>query len=96
MSAIAATARQAPQMRPAPADQRPGITRLTAIELRKMSDTRAGLWLEIGVLAAMVLTVVITCLAGHADQRTFQHILGNALIPSGDPAADRRDAADHQ
>lgn len=82
MSAIAATARQSPQMRPAPADQRPGITRLTAIELRKMSDTRAGLWLEIGVLAAMVLTVVITCLAGHADQRTFQHILGNALIPA--------------
>ena len=82
MSAIAATTRQAPQMRPVPADQRPSITRLTAIELRKMSDTRAGLWLEIGVLAAMALTVVITCLAGHADQRTFQHILGNALVPA--------------
>ena len=82
MSAIAATARQAPPMRPAPADQRPSITRLTAIELRKMSDTRAGLWLELGVLAAMALTVVITCLAGHAHQRTFQHILGNALLPA--------------
>src|SRR5262245_28580350 len=30
----------------------------------------------------MALTVIITCLAGHSDQRTFQHILGNALIPA--------------
>jgi ABC-2 type transport system permease protein len=78
MSAIAATARPAR----VPADQAPSINRLTKIELRKMSDTRAGLWLEIGVLAAMALTVIITCLAGHPDQLTFQHILSNALLPA--------------
>jgi hypothetical protein len=47
-----------------------------------MSDTRAGWWLEIGVLTAMAITVIVTCLAGHPDQRTFQHILGNALLPA--------------
>jgi ABC-2 type transport system permease protein len=78
MSAIAVAARPGRVA----TDQPPSITRLTKIELRKMSDTRAGLWLEIGVLAAMVLTVIITCLAGHPDQLTFHHILSNALFPA--------------
>jgi hypothetical protein len=82
MSTIAATARPAPPMRSVPADRGPSISRLTAIELRKMSDTRAGWWLELGVLTVMVITVIVTCLAGHPPQRTFQHILGNALIPA--------------
>ena len=48
-----------------------------------MSDTRApGWWLELGVLTVMVITVIVTCVAGHPSQRTFQHILGNALIPA--------------
>ena len=47
-----------------------------------MSDTRAGWWLEIGVLTVMAITVIATCLAGHPDQRTFFHILDNALLPA--------------
>lgn len=82
MSTIAATARPTAPMSSVPADRGPSISRLTAIELRKMSDTRAGWWLELGVLTVMVITVIVTCVAGHPSQRTFQHILGNALIPA--------------
>ena len=38
MTAFAETA-------PAVAFTRPGLPRLTAVELRKMADTRAGFWL---------------------------------------------------
>ena len=65
MSTVAATARPAPPMSSVPTDRGPSIGRLTAIELRKMSDTRAGWWLELGVLTVMVITVIVTCLAGH-------------------------------
>ena len=41
------------------ADARPGLTRLTAVELRKMTDTRAGFWL---LLAVAVLTVVVVAI----------------------------------
>ena len=36
-------------------DSRPGLGRLTAVELRKMTDTRAGFWLQLVIVA---LTVV--------------------------------------
>jgi len=78
MSSIATT----PRLASMPAKQSPSVTHLTAIELRKMSDTRAGWWLELGVLTVMVITVAATCIAGHPNQRTFQHILSNALIPA--------------
>ena len=34
-----------------PAAQRPGLGRLTLVELRKMTDTRAGFWLQLAVVA---------------------------------------------
>jgi ABC-2 type transport system permease protein len=64
-------------------DQRPPLSRLTRVELRKMVDTRSGFWLQLSVLALTVLVVVITLIAGHENDFTFRNILGNALVPAG-------------
>jgi ABC-2 type transport system permease protein len=68
---------------PAGRDRRPGLARLTRVELRKMVDTRSGFWLQLAVLGLTVLAVVITVLAGNADDKTFHKILSNALQPAG-------------
>lgn len=56
-------------------------TRLVKVELRKMADTRAGLWLLIGIaaVAAVVMTIFMIA-ADHAD-RTFVRLVGAAVIP---------------
>jgi ABC-type transport system involved in multi-copper enzyme maturation permease subunit len=64
-------------------DQRPSLARLTKVELRKMVDTRSGFWLLLAVVGLTLLAVLITALAGHEDQKTFAHILSNALAPAG-------------
>jgi len=64
-------------------DQRPSLARLTKVELRKMVDTRSGFWLQLAVLGLTILAVVITVLAGHEEDRTFLHLLSNALVPAG-------------
>ncbi|MBS1889780.1 MAG: ABC transporter permease subunit [Actinobacteria bacterium] len=68
---------------PARRDVRPGLARLTRVELRKMVDTRSGFWLLLAVVGLTLLAVVITALAAHEDQKTFSHILSNALQPAG-------------
>lgn len=68
---------------PAGRDKRPGLARLTKVELRKMVDTRSGFWLQLAVLGLTVLAVVITVLAGHDDDKTFRHVISNALQPAG-------------
>ncbi|MBS1888489.1 MAG: ABC transporter permease subunit [Actinobacteria bacterium] len=68
---------------PAGRDTRPGLGRLTKVELRKMVDTRSGFWLLLAVVGLTLLSVVITALAAHEDQKTFSHILSNALQPAG-------------
>ena len=42
-------------------DTRPGLGRLTAVELRKMTDTRAGFWLQLAIVVLTVLVVAATC-----------------------------------
>jgi ABC-type transport system involved in multi-copper enzyme maturation permease subunit len=64
-------------------DTRPSLGRLTKVELRKMVDTRSGFWLQLAVLGLIVLTVVITVIAGHEQDMTFRHVLANALVPAG-------------
>jgi ABC-2 type transport system permease protein len=77
MSATAATATLPPR-----ADTRPSLGRLTAVELRKMTDTRAGMWLQIAVAAATLVVVVLTCVLGHAQDHTLRNILANAVQPA--------------
>ncbi|MDO8185252.1 hypothetical protein Q5424_01540 [Conexibacter sp. JD483] len=76
MSAIAA-----PSPAPAAAQRRPGLGRLTHVELRKMTDTRAGLWLLLATAGLTAAIVVIVCLAGDAGDRTFKNLLSAALQP---------------
>lgn len=83
MSAHAIDIGAQPQPQGADRDVRPGFARLTKVELRKMVDTRSGFWLQLAVLGLMVLSVVITVLAGHESDRTFRHVLANALAPAG-------------
>ena len=64
------------------ADARPGLGRLTGVELRKMVDTRAGLWLQVAVVALTVAAVVVLCLAGDAQDRTLWGVLGVAVQPA--------------
>jgi hypothetical protein len=64
------------------ADERPSLARLTLVELRKMVDTRAGLWL---LLSSVVLTAGIVAVfgvfAGAADI-TFAGTLEVAVAPA--------------
>jgi ABC-2 type transport system permease protein len=58
-------------------DQRPGLGRLTRVELRKMYDTRAGFWLLAGGLLLAMATALITVLTGDDQSHTFSEVLDN-------------------
>ena len=66
----------------AKADRRPGMGRLTAVELRKVVDTRAGFWLQLLVVALTVAIVVVVCIVGDAKDQTLRELLSAALAPS--------------
>jgi ABC-type transport system involved in multi-copper enzyme maturation permease subunit len=68
---------------PAGRDKRPGLVRLTKVELRKMVDTRSGFWLLLAVVALTFVAVLITALLAHEQNRTFHRILANGLQPAG-------------
>ena len=79
MSAIAAVL--TPASGPG-ADRRPGLGRLTRVELRKMTDTRAGFWLPIAVAAVELITVVISVLVHHGHGATWRHVFDNSMQPA--------------
>jgi ABC-type transport system involved in multi-copper enzyme maturation permease subunit len=60
---------------------RPSLARLTAVELRKSADTRAGRWL-LGItgLIAVGVVVVLLCV-GDRDDLTFSGLYQPALLP---------------
>jgi len=64
------------------ADRRPGMSRLTAVELRKMVDTRAGFWLQLAVVALTVIVVGAIDIWGRADDQTLAQMLSAALTPA--------------
>ncbi len=64
-------------------DARPGLGRLTRVELRKMLDTRAGFWLQVAVVAITVVAVVILLVVGEAADQTFKVVMSLALLPAG-------------
>jgi ABC-2 type transport system permease protein len=82
MSAVATLEREATPRTRVRDDRRPSMARLTRVELRKMFDTRSGFWLPICVGVVAIGTVLITALSGPAENHTFTHIFGNALIPT--------------
>jgi ABC-type transport system involved in multi-copper enzyme maturation permease subunit len=64
------------------ADTRPGLGRLALVEVRKMTDTRAGFWLLLSTAALTVLTAVIMVLAAPADDSTLRNFLAAVVQPA--------------
>lgn len=62
---------------------RPSLVRLVRVELRKTTDTRAGLWLLvlIGVIAAAF--VAIQLVVAEPQTMTFENFLRTAVLPVG-------------
>jgi ABC-2 type transport system permease protein len=67
---------------PHPHTTRPSLTRLTAVELRKMTDTRAGFWLQLVIVALTVVVVGIVCLVGHERDHTLRDLLDVGVQPA--------------
>ena len=61
---------------------RPRLSRLVAVELRKMVDTRAGFWLQVAIVALTIVVVVVRLLVGDATDHTFQRVLDVGLQPA--------------
>src|SRR5947209_4066229 len=77
MSALASPAYQIP------ADERaPAFGRLMRIELRKMLDTRSGLWFSAAVGAITLITVIITALVKGGHDATLARLFNNSVQPA--------------
>ena len=61
---------------------RPGIGRLVAVELRKMVNTRAGLWLQITMVALTAAVVIGRRVFGEGGDHTFAGVLDVGLQPA--------------
>jgi ABC-2 type transport system permease protein len=59
---------------------RPGLPRLTEVELRKMVDTRAGLWVLIVIQLLTVAVVTIMLITASADQQDFGHFFAATVL----------------
>jgi ABC-2 type transport system permease protein len=60
---------------------RPGLGRLTLVELRKMTDTRAGFWLLLSTAALTVAVVVIAGFTMEEQDLTLRNFVGIACAP---------------
>ncbi|MCW2785809.1 MAG: transporter permease [Marmoricola sp.] len=63
----------------------PGIplSRLVRVELRKMIDTKAGMWLLVAIGAITAIASIIFGFVGHDQDRNFGDFLGFAGTPQG-------------
>jgi ABC-2 type transport system permease protein len=61
--------------------ERPGLGRLTLVELRKMTDTRAGFWLLLATAALTVAVVVIAGFTMEEQDLTLRNFVGIACMP---------------
>ena len=62
-------------------DRQIPFTRLVRVEIRKMVDTRAGLWLLIAIGAITALVVVLALINARSEERTYQTFLAASAIP---------------
>ncbi|MBV9603800.1 MAG: hypothetical protein JO027_01765 [Solirubrobacterales bacterium] len=63
-------------------ERRPGFARLTRLELRKMLDTRSGLWFSAAVAAVTLITVIITALVKGGHDATLARLFNNSVEPA--------------
>lgn len=62
-------------------DRRASLARLTAVELRKMVNTRSGFWVPIAVAAVMFVVALVSA-ANHGGRGgTFAHVFHDTLLP---------------
>ena len=61
---------------------RPGLGRLTRVELRKMADTRAGFWFMAAAVALTAVTVVARALIGDAADHDLGSMMDVVLLPA--------------
>ena len=54
----------------------PPMRRLTTVELRKMTDTRAGFWLLLLVVLSALAVVTLVLAVGKPDDQTFDSMFG--------------------
>jgi len=58
-------------------------SRLVPVEMRKLADTRSGMWLLIVIALASVATGLILLFAGAAEEQTFAQFFTFAQLPAG-------------
>jgi len=61
----------------------PGFPRLVAVELRKLVDTRAGLWLLVVIGLVTAATVALTLLTTDPARLTFATLALRTALPQG-------------
>lgn len=81
MSATAITMDRRP-VRRSTKDVRPGFGRLTAVELRKMVNTRSGFWVPIAVALLTLLVAIIGSTNHGGTSATFIHIFNISSRPA--------------
>ena len=62
---------------------RTGLATLVKVEMRKMVDTRSGLWLLIAIGVITLLITIIFSFAADAEERTFGNYMGVMATPQG-------------
>jgi ABC-2 type transport system permease protein len=62
---------------------RPGLGRLTVVEMRKMIDTRSGFWLLVSIGLVSLAAVIIQLIWGDADARALSNYFTLSLYPVG-------------
>jgi ABC-2 type transport system permease protein len=60
-----------------------GMPRLIRVELRKILDTRAGMWLLISIGLITLAAVTIFLFAADPNELTYENFAGVALTPQG-------------
>jgi len=63
--------------------RQPSLLRLTAVELRKLVDTRAGLWLLITIGLGAAALVVVQLVWAPDDEQTFNYFFLSSMLPIG-------------
>ena len=61
---------------------RPGLWRLTVVELRKMTDTRAGFWLLVSTALITIAVAVIAALAFESQDANLLNFLAISTVPA--------------
>lgn len=68
---------------PDPVSGGPSLPTLIRVELRKMLDTRAGLWTALGVVGLTVIIAAVRAFTAQPEDQTLQAIMSYAIEPAG-------------